>query len=96
MTDPWASAQSATDGIAAGPRALAFVNHGCACIIVSLVWCYRFSLRPVLGGQCRHQPTCSQYMLDAVEKYGPYRGAWRGIKRLARCGPWGGCGHDPA
>ena len=57
---------------------------------------YRGSLGMWLGGHCRFQPTCSQYMLDAVAKYGPWRGGWRGLKRIARCHPWGGCGHDPA
>ena len=49
-----------------------------------------------MGGHCRFQPTCSQYMIDAVNKYGPPRGGWRGLKRIARCHPFGGCGYDPA
>lgn len=65
-------------------------------VIVSLVQAYRATLGPLMGGVCRYQPTCSQYMLDAVAKYGPWSGAWRGIKRIARCHPWGGFGHDPA
>ncbi len=57
---------------------------------------YRGTLGMWLGGQCRFEPSCSQYMLDAVGKYGPWRGGWRGVKRICRCHPWGGCGHDPA
>lgn len=65
-------------------------------VLVFLVMAYRATLGPVLGGHCRYQPTCSQYMLDAVHKHGPVRGAWRGVKRIARCHPFGGSGYDPA
>ena len=64
--------------------------------IVATVAVYRVTLGPVMGGCCRFQPTCSQYMLDAVRKHGPWRGGWRGLKRIARCHPWGGSGYDPA
>ncbi len=77
-------------------RLKALINSIASWVIVVGVWGYRVTLGPFLGGQCRYQPTCSQYMLDAVKKYGPWRGAWRGLKRLARCHPWGGCGYDPA
>ncbi len=65
-------------------------------LIVALVWVYRGTLRPIMGGHCRFDPSCSQYMIDAVQKHGPLRGAWRGIKRIGRCHPWGGSGFDPA
>lgn len=64
--------------------------------IVLLVCAYRATLGPVLGGHCRYHPTCSQYMIDAVQKHGPIRGAWRGIKRVLRCNPLFPGGHDPA
>lgn len=57
---------------------------------------YRATLGPLLGGHCRFHPTCSQYGLDAVKKYGPWRGGWRTLKRISRCHPWGGRGYDPA
>ncbi len=63
--------------------------------IIALVWVYRLTLGPFLGGHCRHQPTCSQYMIEAVRKYGPLRGGWKGIKRVLRCHPWGTMGYDP-
>ena len=44
---------------------------------------------------CRFSPTCSQYFLEAVEAHGAVRGSWLGIKRIARCHPWGGSGFDP-
>ena len=40
-------------------------------------------------------PTCSQYMIEAIKKHGPLKGSWLGLKRGARCHPWGGHGHDP-
>lgn len=65
-------------------------------LIIGLVWLYRGTLGPLLGGQCRYQPTCSQYMIDAVSKYGAVRGSWRGVRRICRCHPWSAGGYDPA
>ena len=65
-------------------------------VIIGLVYVYRGTLGSFMGGHCRFEPTCSQYMIDAVRKYGPLKGAWRGIKRIARCNPFGGSGYDPA
>lgn len=65
-------------------------------VLVFLILLYRVSLGRLLGGQCRYLPTCSQYALDAVQKYGAWRGGWRAIKRICRCHPWGGRGYDPA
>ncbi len=64
-------------------------------LIVFLVMLYRATLKHFIGGQCRYTPTCSEYMLQAVTKHGPWRGAWMGIKRIVRCNPWGGNGFDP-
>jgi uncharacterized protein len=47
------------------------------------------------GSGCRFTPTCSEYFLQCVEKHGALRGSWLGIRRIARCHPWGGQGHDP-
>src|SRR5215213_1464275 len=47
------------------------------------------------GSGCRYTPTCSEYFLQAVERHGVLRGGWLGIKRIGRCHPWGGSGHDP-
>lgn len=64
-------------------------------IIIALVHAYRFVISPVLPHSCRYNPTCSQYMLDAVEKKGFLRGTLLGVWRVLRCNPWGGSGYDP-
>ena len=65
-------------------------------LLVHLVLLYRATLGRFLGGHCRFHPTCSQYAIDALNKYGAARGAWKTIKRIARCHPFGGKGYDPA
>lgn len=47
------------------------------------------------GGGCRYSPSCSAYFLEAVEEHGTILGSVLGLKRIARCAPWGGHGHDP-
>ena len=44
---------------------------------------------------CRHYPTCSNYMIESIETYGCVKGVIKGIKRIARCNPWGSYGYDP-
>lgn len=64
-------------------------------LIVGLVRFYQLAISPWLGSSCRYSPTCSQYMINAVNEWGPLKGFWLGIKRIGRCHPWGGDGHDP-
>ena len=61
----------------------------------SLIKVYQYGISPMLGPHCRHTPTCSQYTLLAIEEWGPVRGVWLGMKRIARCHPWGTHGYDP-
>jgi putative membrane protein insertion efficiency factor len=56
---------------------------------------YQLSISPILGQNCRYDPTCSQYSIEAINKYGPFKGGWIGLKRILSCHPWGGHGHDP-
>ena len=56
---------------------------------------YRWILSPFLGGQCRFYPSCSTYALEAIERHGSCRGSALAVKRICRCHPWGGAGHDP-
>jgi putative membrane protein insertion efficiency factor len=48
-----------------------------------------------LPAVCRFHPSCSEYFIEAVQKYGPLRGAYRGVKRICRCNPWTVGGYDP-
>jgi uncharacterized protein len=63
--------------------------------LIAGVRCYQLAISPWLGPRCRFQPTCSQYFIEAVRKYGAVRGSWRGLRRIGRCHPWGGSGYDP-
>ncbi len=63
--------------------------------LIILVRIYQGALSPYLGNSCRYTPTCSQYAIQAIEKYGPWKGGWMAVRRMARCHPWGGHGHDP-
>lgn len=56
---------------------------------------YRLFLSPLLGQNCRYDPTCSTYALQALEKHGALRGGWLAVRRISRCHPWGASGHDP-
>jgi putative membrane protein insertion efficiency factor len=56
---------------------------------------YQWTLSPLIGRHCRFDPSCSNYFILAVEKYGAIRGTWRGICRIARCHPFHPGGYDP-
>ena len=56
---------------------------------------YRWLISPMLGTNCRYYPSCSAYALEAIEKHGAARGSWLSVRRVCRCHPWGGDGHDP-
>jgi uncharacterized protein len=64
-------------------------------LFILLIKLYQKLLSPLLGAQCRYTPTCSQYGVEAIKKYGPFKGGWLTLKRIGRCNPWGGHGHDP-
>jgi uncharacterized protein len=65
-------------------------------LLIHIVILYRATLGQFLRGQCRFTPTCSQYAIDAIEKYGAWRGSIKAMRRILRCHPWGGKGYDPA
>ncbi|WP_169567314.1 membrane protein insertion efficiency factor YidD [Sneathiella limimaris] len=56
---------------------------------------YQYAISPYLPANCRYQPTCSAYAIEALNVHGPFLGSWYAIRRLARCHPWGGSGYDP-
>ena len=64
-------------------------------IFYVLIRIYQLLISPMLGANCRYSPTCSQYGIEAIRKYGPFKGGWLTLKRIGRCHPWGGHGHDP-
>ena len=70
-------------------------------ILIALLKMYQLAVSPVLtalfgaAGGCRFTPTCSAYAIDAIRGHGGVAGIWLTLRRLARCQPWGGCGHDP-
>jgi putative membrane protein insertion efficiency factor len=64
-------------------------------VLIAAVRCYQLILRPILPSVCRFQPSCSEYFILAVQKYGPLRGGWRGVGRLCRCHPFHRGGYDP-
>ena len=49
----------------------------------------------MLGGNCRYNPTCSEYGVQAIKIWGPFKGTWLTLKRISSCHPWGGSGYDP-
>lgn len=64
--------------------------------LVALIRFYQICISPLKPHPtCRFTPTCSQYALQAIRKYGPFKGGWLALKRIARCHPWGGSGYDP-
>ncbi|MCQ2083563.1 MAG: membrane protein insertion efficiency factor YidD [Bacteroidaceae bacterium] len=64
-------------------------------LMVQPVRFYRRFITPFTPPTCRFTPTCSQYALEALQKYGPLKGSWLAIKRVLRCRPGGGSGYDP-
>ncbi len=64
-------------------------------LILIPVYIYRYSISPLMPARCRYTPTCSQYTVEAVLKYGIFKGGWMSIKRIVSCNPWGGHGYDP-
>jgi putative membrane protein insertion efficiency factor len=69
--------------------------------LIFLVRVYRWTFSPAQtflfgpGAGCRFTPSCSTYALTAVEEHGALTGSWLAARRVCRCHPWGGCGHDP-
>ncbi|MBC7919607.1 MAG: membrane protein insertion efficiency factor YidD [Ferruginibacter sp.] len=64
-------------------------------LVIGLIRFYQYGISPYLPGACRYTPTCSQYSVEAIRKYGVLKGARMGLRRIGRCHPWGGSGYDP-
>ena len=76
-------------------RVLAMIGAIPRGILIAAARSYQYAISPWLGPRCRYQPTCSNYFIEAVRKYGAIVGAWKGLCRICRCHPWGGSGYDP-
>lgn len=64
-------------------------------LAIFLIRLYQRYISPLSGNNCRYTPTCSQYTLEAIRRYGAGRGLWLGVRRLMRCHPFSPGGHDP-
>lgn len=62
---------------------------------IFLIKVYQWTLSPWLGRQCRYTPTCSNYGIEALKKYGVFKGGYLTVRRVLSCHPWGGHGYDP-
>jgi putative membrane protein insertion efficiency factor len=62
---------------------------------IAVIKLYQWTISPLLGPKCRFTPSCSNYALEALKKYGIFKGTWLAARRISRCHPWGGHGYDP-
>lgn len=62
---------------------------------IALIKIYQYGISPLIGPKCRYTPTCSTYALEALKKYGIFKGFWLSVKRISSCHPLGGSGYDP-
>lgn len=63
--------------------------------LLLLIWFYQYCISPFLPKVCRYEPSCSVYAVQALKKYGPFKGGYLAAKRILSCHPWGGSGYDP-
>lgn len=70
-------------------------NVFCSTLFIGIIKFYKKAVSPWLPGACRYEPTCSEYMIEAIHQYGAWYGLILGFKRIGRCHPWGGSGYDP-
>ena len=76
-------------------RAYRFLLRMAAMPFVAAIRFYQLVISPWLPPSCRYTPTCSQYAIEALRRYGLFRGLVLTLSRLSRCHPWGGSGQDP-
>ncbi len=73
-----------------------FVDRLVGYVMMGPIFVYRYTLSSLVGRQCRHEPSCSAYALDALRLNGGWKGFWLMVARVWRCGPGGSHGYDPA
>lgn len=74
---------------------MTWLGRAGARVMIGMVKVYQMTLSPIVGGQCRFRPTCSQYAIEALRAFGPLRGGWMAARRIARCNPFVKGGYDP-
>jgi putative membrane protein insertion efficiency factor len=74
---------------------LSFIKKVFAKLFIILIRFYQYGISPYTPASCRYTPTCSNYGVEAIQKYGPFKGGLLAIKRFLSCHPWGGSGYDP-
>jgi len=103
ITNAQTSAHTAASGLSFGFRHSLVIRASSLVIrvLTLAIRVYQLTISPAqiflfgAGGGCRFTPTCSQYAMEAVHTHGAVAGGWLAAKRICRCHPWGGCGHDP-
>lgn len=73
----------------------ALLNRLLATLLILPIRFYRTAISPLTPPSCRFTPTCSQYAIEAIGRYGPFKGLYLAVRRVLRCHPWGGSGYDP-
>jgi hypothetical protein len=74
---------------------LKFISKLLGWLLILPVYFYRYAISPLTSPSCRHEPTCSQYAIEAIKIHGPFKGFWLGTIRILKCHPWGTYGYDP-
>ena len=72
-----------------------FLSRTTILILKLPIWFWQWGIAPVLGANCRYEPSCSHYACQALNSHGPIRGGWLAFRRIVSCNPWGGAGYDP-
>ncbi|MCR4964467.1 MAG: membrane protein insertion efficiency factor YidD [Bacteroidales bacterium] len=76
-------------------KVIAAISKAIGSVMIFFIKIYQWTLSPLIGRACRYTPTCSNYGIEAIRKYGPIKGGWLTLKRILSCNPWGGSGYDP-
>ena len=63
--------------------------------IIMIIKFYQFFISPILGQNCRYLPTCSEYSIQSIKKFGIFKGIFLSLRRISKCHPWGNHGYDP-
>jgi putative membrane protein insertion efficiency factor len=82
-------------GVAISQQGQTLRPHQLAWWLTRLISGYRRFISPLLGQNCRYNPTCSKYALEAITKHGSFRGGWMAVRRIGRCHPFHEGGNDP-